>query len=40
MSASDGPGQQAIPRAIKAIPATRATGNAGKLLTEKQLPDQ
>ena len=42
MPTSGGPGQQVIPNAIRAIPATRATGMAiaGKFLTEQQLPDE
>ena len=42
MPKSGGPGQQAIPKAISAMPATRATGtgDAGELLAQQQLADQ
>ena len=42
MPTSGGPGQHAMPNAISARPATRATGmaGAGKFLTEQQLADE
>jgi len=42
MPTSGGPGQQAIPKAIRAMPATRANGwgEAGKFLTQQQPPDE
>ena len=42
MPTSGGPGQQAIPKAIRAMPATRANryGDAGKFLAQQQLPDE
>ena len=42
MPTSGGAGQQAIPKAIRAMPATRATGtgDAGQLLTQQQLPEE
>ena len=42
MPTSGGPGQQAIAKAIRAMPATRATGMAMpvKFLTQQQLPNE
>ena len=36
MPTNGGPGQQAMPKAIRAMPATRPVGMAGKFLTQQQ----
>jgi hypothetical protein len=40
MPTSGGPGQQAIPKPIRAMPPRYRYSDSGKLLTEKQLPDE